>query len=310
MQILPFGKTGATTSARLKRWHEAILGPYTTAAGAPAAGDLALQRPDGIAFGPGNNGNDRFISSGNTFIRALGSARVKYAVLVPTDGIGNYTRLFRSHTNGNADVRGLVNVANHRVAPTVLAGAADAHPGLAFVSEAVIRKVVSTDTPGCGVGFGFMACSTGYGQSAYNSNLQPLVGLIGDGAGGFRFGSVGCPRGVVAARAVTYADANAVQPDALVAPGAAEFRVRIKVIPPIDASTPAAWVAYLDGALVATFGDAANWPLGDNTETDRDGWGLTPLVFADSLAAASFGIAVRDWRSWWTEDLTTDYDAS
>lgn len=100
------------------------------------------------------------------------------------------------------------------------------------------------------------------------SKVQPRCGLIGDGAGGYRFGSVNCPDGAATGdNAAADIDANAVQPAELTNAnlGTNWFHVRIKMIPP----TPTAgskWGAYLNGNLVATFTDTTtNFPRGAQT---------------------------------------------
>lgn len=102
------------------------------------------------------------------------------------------------------------------------------------------------------------------------SKVQARCGLIGDGLGGYRFGSVNCPDGASTGdNAASDIDANAVQPAELTNAnlGTNWFHVRIKMVPPTP-TAGAKWGAYLNGVLVATFTDTTtNFPRGSQTTT-------------------------------------------
>lgn len=306
MRIAALGSAPPVGSVRLRRWDERLVLPATP--GYPAGSglaDLIIQPQEGLSLGR------RTYSSSDMLARYnVGASEVlvvvvngrRYFAVQPAVGVGNTIRIFQQATGAFADVRGAVNIPNNRTAPLTL-NTADADPDLAWFHELTIRKDVGTDTPGCGFCFGFTSASSGIGQSVYNTGTTPSFGLVGDGAGGFRFGSINAPSGG-AARVRTYVDANAVQPAVLVNPGTAEFTVGIKFVPALSASQPARFLCYLNRNLVATFADAANFLLGENGSAARDGQGIVPCLLHDADAAASPRMLVRRWWSFWTNDYS------
>lgn len=133
------------------------------------------------------------------------------------------------------------------------------------------------------------------------SGATPRCGLIGDGALGFRFGSVHCPDGLAAGETAANAiDAGSVQPAELVNPGAALFHVAIKLIPPGPTSAePGKWAAYLNGLHIKTFDNAAvNFPRGNNgvAQVVRYWEGVEPTIYSYQDAAALVGMLVWDAR--------------
>lgn len=135
-------------------------------------------------------------------------------------------------------------------------------PLLAMEVSGIFRKVVAGDNSTCRFCVGF----------ADNTFLSPTAeiarcGLIGDGAGGYGYGSVNCPDGNGAVEnAHTDRDANFVQPADLVAPGINYWVSTIKLVPP----TPTAagfWTARHNGALVGTFTTSTNFPRGSGGVT-------------------------------------------
>lgn len=307
MRVDAIGTGAPPSAARLGRWDERLVLPATP--GYPAGsglGDLIIQSQEGLTLGRRTYASSEMIERVN-----VGASEVlvvvvngrRYFAMQPAVGAGNTIRMFLGGTDAFADVRGYINIPNNRLAPLTL-NPVNADPDLAFFQELTIRKDVGTDTPGCGFCFGFTSASSGSGQSVYNNGNTPSFGLIGDGAGGFRFGSVNAPSGGPA-RARTYVDANAVQPAVLVNPGVAEFTVGIKHIPAIAAGQPARYLCYLNRTLVATFTDPANYLLGENGSPARDGQGIVPCVLHDADAAASPRLLLRRWWSFWTNDYTT-----
>jgi hypothetical protein len=128
---------------------------------------------------------------------------------------------------------------------------------LAMEVAGVFRKVVGGDGSTCRFTFGF----------ADNTFLSPTAevarcGLMGDGLGGYGYGSVNCPLGDGAVEnAHTDHDANFVQPADLVAPGANWWSSVIKLVPPTP-QTAGFWSVRHNGTLIATFTSNVNFPQG------------------------------------------------
>lgn len=139
--------------------------------------------------------------------------------------------------------------------------------GLAFEMSAWMRKVNAGDTSDCRFCFGFAN-----NRVTSPSRRMTRCGLVGDGAGGYRFGSVNCPdafAGGAANNAAGDIDANSVQPDAIKPAniGTNWFKVRLKMVPATKA-TPARWAAYLNNVRVAIFDQQANFPRGHQGVSD------------------------------------------
>lgn len=128
---------------------------------------------------------------------------------------------------------------------------------LALEVSGLFRKVVAGDNSTCRFTYGF----------ADNTFLSPTAeiarcGLMGDGAGGYGYGSVNCPDGDGAVEnGHADKDANFVQPADLVAPGTNWWSSVLKLVPPTP-TTPGFWTARHNGVLVATFTTAVNFPRG------------------------------------------------
>lgn len=92
------------------------------------------------------------------------------------------------------------------------------------------------------------------------SKAVPRCGLIGDGVGGYGYGSVNAPDGVLAGgnNGDTDRDAGFVQPADIVNPGTNFWHSRIKLVPATPVQ-PARWAAYHNGILVATFANESNF---------------------------------------------------
>lgn len=130
--------------------------------------------------------------------------------------------------------------------------------------SAWVRKSLAGDGSDCQSVVGFATTSVTGGAT----KQIPRVGLIGDGAGGYRYGSVNCPDGAAAGNNVaTDVDANASQPTDLVAPGTNWWHSRIKLIPPI-ATQPGRIACYHNGVLRTTFTTVANFPRGHQAVND------------------------------------------
>lgn len=133
------------------------------------------------------------------------------------------------------------------------------------------------------------------------------LGLIGDGLGGYRFGSVNAPDGLAAGNnAPTDIDANAVQPAELLNAnlGTKWFHVRIKMVPP-TANSPGKWGAYLNGRLAATYTTLTNFVRGSQGVATADFTRIEPslLNFGDAAIVVPAPV-FTDIRMWVEEDLT------
>lgn len=134
---------------------------------------------------------------------------------------------------------------------------------LATVCQAWLRKLNNVNITSARQFFGF--ANTGAGVDTTQLGISaavPRVGLMGDGAVGFRLGSVNCPDGAAAGQnAFGEIDAGFAQPAGLVNPGLGWFHVRVKMVPPTP-STPAVIGYYFNGGLVLTHTALANFPRG------------------------------------------------
>lgn len=135
----------------------------------------------------------------------------------------------------------------------------------------------------------------------------PMCGLFGDGAQGFRFGSINCPDGLGAGEiASNTIDAGSVQPAGLANPGAAPFHVRVKMIPPGPSTgEPGKIATYLNGLHVKTFDTLTNLPRGaGGVSAAREFSGVEPGLYAYGDAAAITGFMLWDVRVAVLEDWT------
>jgi hypothetical protein len=137
--------------------------------------------------------------------------------------------------------------------------------GYAIVMEAWMRKKLAGDTSDCRYCFGFAN-----NRVVTPSRRMARCGLVGDGAGGYRFGSVNCPDAFVAGAANNAPgdiDANAVQPPELVAPGTTWWRVKVKMVPATP-TTPLRWAGYFNNGAAIPFTNQANIPRGHQGTSD------------------------------------------
>jgi hypothetical protein len=128
------------------------------------------------------------------------------------------------------------------------------------------RKLNAGDGSSCRMGFGFANNTV-----TSPSGPIPRCGLMGDGAGGYRYGSVNCPDGLIGgANADGDFDVNPSQPADLVAPGANWWHTRLKMIPALP-NQSARWAAYHNGGPARLFTQEANFPRGHQTTNDHYG---------------------------------------
>lgn len=169
---------------------------------------------------------------------------------------------------------------------------------LACSISAYLRKEAGGDSSDARFTFGFCDFAVTAPSATVARN-----GLIGDGAGGYRFGSVNCPDGAAAGEnGPTDIDVNSFQPAGLVAPSTNWFHVRIKMIPPTPTQT-GRWGAYLNGVLQATFTSNANFPRGSGA-TNRNYANIEPLIYSASAASQLPGVLIDDLRVTFEENYT------
>lgn len=164
------------------------------------------------------------------------------------------------------------------------------------------RKRTALDATSCRVTFGF-ADNTVVFPSAEVARL----GLMGDGALGYRIASVNCPD--AAAPAVQNgnadADVNFFAPPELANPGVTPFHVRIKMIPPTP-NTGGMWACWLNGRLdpLAIFRTVPNFPRG-SAGVSNDYTRIEPSIlnYGDAAVAVP-GLMLSDIRVWVHDDLT------
>lgn len=156
--------------------------------------------------------------------------------------------------------------------------------------QAWFRKETSGDTSHARFTFGF--CDM---QVVFPSAERSRIGLIGDGAGGYRFGSVHCPDGAASGNTTATAiDANSVQPAGLVSPGTNWWHARIKIVPPTPTQS-GRWGAYLNGILQATFATNTNFPRG-SLATSHNYSSIEAAVMYYSDTTQLPGVLVDDLR--------------
>jgi hypothetical protein len=139
--------------------------------------------------------------------------------------------------------------------------------GYAFEMSAMMRKINAGDATDCRFSFGIRNF-----RANFPSRRTCWAGFFGDGAQGFRFGSVNCPdsfAGGAANNAATDADAGSVQPTQLVNPGTSWMLVRIKVVPATP-TMPARWAGYLNNERIQIFDSPNNFPRGHIGVSDQN----------------------------------------
>jgi hypothetical protein len=166
---------------------------------------------------------------------------------------------------------------------------------LATSISAWLRKQVGGDSSSARFTFGFADNTV-----VYSSLPVARIGLIGDGAGGYRYGSVNCPDGINGtANGDTDIDAGSIQPADLVAPSTNWWHTRIKIVPATPTSA-AKWGVYHNGTLLQTFVNTANFPRGSQGTT-HDFTRIEATIRAfDNIK----GLYIHDLRVKEEEDLT------
>jgi hypothetical protein len=178
-------------------------------------------------------------------------------------------------------------------------------PRAAFFA-AWMRKRLAGDATSCAQFFGF---ANDNGDLNFSRRVA-RIGIMGDGALGFRFGSVNCPDAPAGGNdnAPGDIDADSFQPTILNNPGASWFHVRIKAVPGVP-GVPARFGCYLSGRLVKVYTAVANFPHTSRSGIDVSGaayWPIAPVfaAFGNGGAAPSPGYYLRDIRAGFTDDLT------
>ena len=189
--------------------------------------------------------------------------------------------------------------------PTTTSPLEDTVPAaLAFEVEFWCRKRNAGDGSHAASCLGFWDKSS---SVTGGSAIDARMGLIGDGLGGYRFGSLQCPDGAIAGDIVaTSIDANSVQPAELLNANLAakNFYVRMKVVP----ATPALsgrWAAYLNGRWVQTFDLAANIVRGSGgVDRNYRRIEIALCTWGNPVIGAIQGPMIRDAIFRVTEDLS------
>ena len=185
------------------------------------------------------------------------------------NGVGtNVCMIFRPTTFGASEILALPFIGPTFPTSTGALGTTFEAPQFNFSTSisAWVRKVAGGDSSSCRMCVGF-----GNNTTANPSKTMPRVGLLGDGAGGYKYGSVNCPDAQAGGNnADNDIDANAVQPADQVAPGTNWWHMRIKLIPATPTSG-AKIACYHNFNLVATFTTQTNFPRGHQGTSDSYG---------------------------------------
>lgn len=190
-----------------------------------------------------------------------------------------------------------------------LAGTPGQPNGMAYctIMQAWLRKDVDGELCSARMHFGWANVQA----FANMATLRPVprVGLFGDGANGFLFGSVGCPDGAaVGQTGLADRDAGFVQPIELVNPNDKWFHVRIGLYPATPNGRRGLVACYLNGRLVVTYQTLTNMPRGHaGVGTPAASWGslISPLVLAGFDAGTQLaGWVIRKFEIWHDLDLT------
>lgn len=288
-------------SAALQRWQEWIADPqYNVGSIDTAYAGFAYSRSLHAAWAAGNIAAV-WVTFGNQapVFRVVNDEHVlDVFAIAGAIGAQECGMTFSPVTNFGVDFK--------RVQPTLLEASPGVPAGLAGNVSAWIRKKAAGDATHCAQFVGFV---NGGGGDFNRSTRVARIGLMGDGALGFRFGSVNCPDAPLggADNGATNIDANSVQPAVLVNPGASWLHVRIKLVPATEFQT-GRFACYLNGRLAATFTLAANMPRTSRSSIDVSAgpFHLVKPCFAmwgAGGAAPGPGYYLRDLRVRLEEDL-------
>jgi len=168
----------------------------------------------------------------------------------------------------------------------------DVPMGMCAAIRARLRKETGGDGSHARFCFGFADAAV-----TFPSGPISRIGLIGDGLGGYRFGSVNCSDGLGSGdNGATDIDPNAVAPAELLNAnlGTKWFDVEIRMTPPTPTQA-GRWRAFLNGVLIATFSSSVNFPRGSQT-TNRHYAHIQPCIQYFSDASALPGVLVEDLR--------------
>lgn len=175
----------------------------------------------------------------------------------------------------------------------------------AFVIEAILRKYDNASLVNAMTGFFLYHGGQGAISPVGNNFVDPRVGLLGDGATGFRFGSAGCPDGNVST-SESFIDAGSVQPAALIDPGLNFFVVKFKVVPAVLGGLGPQIACYLDDTLIATFTTITNFPRGRALASTYNYMSTYPYIgmFQPAAVAQRNGLFCAKLSYWWDSDLS------
>ena len=147
------------------------------------------------------------------------------------------------------------------LSPTISAGVSSTvRIPRAYQISAEISKVLAGDVIFPRFWFGFCNITDAAGNGfARRSNM---IGLVGDGAGGFQFASVNCPTASnnPGDPSMACIVSNATQPGSLVTPGTSGFWVTIKMVPPVPGVSNGQVASYLGNTRVALVSLPAAFP--------------------------------------------------
>ncbi len=179
---------------------------------------------------------------------------------------------------------------------------AEAGNAFAFVTQAWLRK--NDNVNPCWSRQRFGIAYTGVGYQVNAEGFSSHVGIIGDGANGFRCASINCPDGTGAANnSPGAADPGFIQPAALLNPGLNWFHVKVKLVPATPSAPPAVGV-YLDGQLIVSYFTNAHFPRG-SSGVNRDYLNVGASCFCGFDGATQLnGWWVHDWEVWYDTDLS------
>lgn len=208
---------------------------------------------------------------------------------------GNWETLFRCWPEWPVAVPGLVPVGSARMYP------------MAFVMDAILRKVAVPDTPGSYSGFGLSAClgNSSSNNIAYPADRQfPVAGILGDAAGGFALATVDTPDGATAV--ATDRDPSVLDPGAIpaiVAPGAGWFRASLKFVP-AGPTSQCRMVGYINGVSIGSIAGAARRCRGAGTGSLTYATELAWLGAGHNVTFGGTPIDFAMMRTYYTYDLT------
>lgn len=194
-------------------------------------------------------------------------------------------------------------------ASTTITGTTGGHLPRAYQFSAEIAKINAGDVIFPRFWFGFCNITDAAGNGFARRSC--MIGLIGDGAGGFQFASVNCPNGSNAPGdpSMQCLVTDATQPSVLVTPGASAFYVTIKMVPPIPGVSGGQVACYLGSTRVALVTNANFFPqrsVSSIDVTNSQYFGIQPAIAEypnqDGITVDA-GVLLRDIRYKVTSNL-------